>query len=73
VVERQQRRHPDLPDDAFADKQAEQEAKERDTSIMAPPDEEWLNFVEEDANHEVHIIPEDDDVQSKSPQADFLS
>ena len=63
------RRHPDLPDDVFPD----QPSVEKDLGEMAP-DDEWLKFVDEEDNRaQVHIIPEDEDVQDKSAQAEFLS
>ena len=36
-------------------------------------EEEWLSYVDEEANDEVHVIPEDEEVQSKSPESDLLS
>ena len=61
------RRHPDLPDDVFPD----QPSVEKDLGEMAP-DDEWLKFVDEEDNRaQVHIIPEDEDVQDKSAQENF--
>ena len=38
------------------------------------PDDEWLRFVDEEDNQpQVHIIPEDEEVQDKSSQSDFLA
>jgi hypothetical protein len=65
----QHRRHPDLPDSVFQD----QEADNGPTCKMSP-DDEWLKYVDEEgANQTVHIIPDDEDVQQKSTQADFLA
>ncbi len=70
------RRHPDLPDDVFTDNRATS-VKDVDSAVhAAPPDEEWLQFIDDEGETEepeVHIIPEDEEVQSKSPQADFLA
>jgi hypothetical protein len=63
------RRHPDIPDSVFPDREANLGAKEK-----MSPDDEWLRFVDEDgANQTVHIIPEDEEVQLKTTQADFLA
>ena len=62
------RRHPDLPDDVFPDVQHQQQ-----TMPDSQQEEEWLSYVEEEANDEVHVIPEDEEVQSKSPTADLLT
>ena len=72
VAEREQgktRRHPDLPDNVFPDQLSEA----KNLGEMTP-DDEWLKFEgEEDNQAQVHIIPEDEDVQSKSPQSELLT
>jgi GAG-pre-integrase domain len=63
------RRHPDLPDSVFPDQEMNHEPKEKMSQ-----DDEWLRFVDEEAaNQTAHIIPEDEEVQMKTTQADFLA
>jgi hypothetical protein len=63
------RRHPDLPDSVFPDQEPNLGPKEKMSQ-----DDEWLCFVDEEgANQTAHIIPEDEEVQMKTTQADFLA
>ena len=64
-----ERRHPDIPDDVFPDKELQRHAMPD-----SHPEEEWLSYVENETQEdEVHVIPEDEDVQPKSPMADLLT
>jgi hypothetical protein len=66
------RRHPDLPDDIFPDKQLQRE----EGMQLSKQEEEWMLFLdaeEEEADDPtVHVVPEDEDTQSNSAQAQLL-